>query len=135
MCIYHKNRSGLNSVARCIINVMDDREHVIWKRIGQAIRARRRSLHVSVDKLAADVGVVRQQIVRLEAGLGGTTFPRLVAIAAALGISIEDLVSVVPSGEVRNGQHILGFRGHGLTPEEADKVLDYIEFLEHQRDK
>ena len=120
---------------QCIINAMDDREQAIWKRIGQAIRARRRSLHMSVDKLAAEVGVVRQQIVKLEAGLGGTTFPRLVAIASALGMSIEDLVSVVPRDEVRDGPRIIGFRGHGLTPEEADKVLDYIEFLEHQRDK
>lgn len=113
---------------------MDDREQAIWKKIGQTIRTLRRSRHMSVDKLANDVGVVRQQIVRLEAGLGGTTLPRLVSIATALGVRIEDLVSVVPNGERSGSPTEMAFRGHGLTPEEMEKVLDYIEFLEHQRE-
>ncbi len=30
---------------------------------------------------------------------------------------------------------VIKFRGHRLTPEEADKVLDYVDFLEYQRNK
>ena len=90
---------------------------------------------MSVDKLASEVGVVRQQIVRLEAGLGGTTLPRLVAIATVLGVSIEDIVSSLSPDRTQDNPGAMAFRGHGLTPEEMKQVLDYIEFLEHRREK
>ena len=111
---------------------MDAHEQAIWKRIGQTIRAIRRSRHMSVDKLAAEVGVVRQQIVRLEAGLGGTTVPRLYAIAEALDVTIQDLLGVTASSQDQTS--LLAFRGMGLTEEELEKVLEYIEFLEHRRE-
>ncbi len=113
----------------------DERKHLIWKRIGQRVRTLRRSQKMSVDALAVAVDVARNQIVRLEAGLGGTTVPRLVAIASALGVHIEDLVGGVADEATSERQSIIGFRGHGLTPDEAEKVLDYIEFLEHKREK
>lgn len=90
---------------------------------------------MSVDKLAAHVGVVRQQIVRLEAGLGGTTVPRLVAIAEALGVSLEDLIRPIGSNPSTSERPVeMAFRGKGLSAEEMEKVFDYIAFLEHQRE-
>ncbi len=115
---------------------MEDREEYIWKHIGQTIRAIRRSRKMSVDKLANEVGVVRTQIVRLEAGLVGTTLPRLMAIADALGVSVEDLIRPIASKPAENDRSIeVAFRGKGLTAEEIEKVFEYIEFLEHQRDR
>ncbi len=112
-----------------------DEKQVIWKRVGQRVRTLRKSRGMSVDKLAADVGVVRTQLVRLEAGLGGTTFPRMVAIAAALGVTIEDLVRGVDPERASDRSMEMAFRGHGLSAEKMEKVLEYIEFLEHQREK
>jgi transcriptional regulator with XRE-family HTH domain len=113
---------------------MDDREQRIWKSIGQTIRTIRRSQNLSVDKLASQVGVVRQQIVRLEAGLGGTTVPRLLAIADALGVTLEDLIRPIASQGASSDRPVeMAFRGKGLSAEEMEKVLDYIAFLEHQR--
>jgi len=90
---------------------------------------------MSVDKLATQVGVVRQQVVRLEAGLGGTTVPRLVAIAEALGVTLEDLIRPIGShGPTGDHPVEMAFRGKGLSAEEMEKVLDYIAFLEHQRE-
>lgn len=91
---------------------------------------------MSVDKLATQVGVVRQQIVRLEAGLGGTTLPRLLAIAKTLNVALEDLIRPIDASPAASDRPIeMAFRGKGLTSEEMDKVLEYIEFLEHQRDR
>ncbi len=112
---------------------MDDREQRVWKRIGQTIRTIRRGRQMSVDKLAETVGVVRQQIVRLEAGLGGTTVPRLMAIADALDVTVEDLIRGSTTKPGSEGPMEMAFRGRGLTPEEMQKVLEYIEFLEHRR--
>ncbi len=90
---------------------------------------------MSVDKLAAQVGVVRQQIVRLEAGLVGTTLPRLMAIAEALGVTLEDLIRPVGSNSSTGERPVeMAFRGKGLSAEEMEQVLDYIAFLEHRRD-
>ena len=105
----------------------------IWKEIGGRIRSFRRSQNMSVDKLAAKVNVSRQQIVRLEAGLVGTTIERLRLLAEALGVSEADLLAprLEPDGDALQ----IAFRGRGLSPEEVQKVLEYISLLESARQR
>ena len=113
---------------------MNEEETTFWVQVGRTIRNLRRSREMSVDSLAAKVGVTRQQIIRLEAGTTGTPLARLHIIAGALGVALEDLL---PSGK-NKGQSdefdlALAFRGRGLSPEEIEKVLDYIALLENAR--
>ena len=103
----------------------------IWKEIGGRIRSFRRAQNMSVDKLAAKVDVSRQQIVRLEAGLVGTTIERLRLLAEALGVSEADLLA--PRREPDGDTLQIAFRGRGLSPEEVEKVLEYIALLESAR--
>ena len=113
---------------------MEQSETTFWVQVGRTIRNLRRSQGMSVDKLAAKVGVARQQIIRLEAGTTGTPLGRLHSISEALGVSLEDLLPSRKSGGQNSEQDLaLAFRGHGLSPEEIEKVLDYIALLESAR--
>ena len=113
---------------------MNEEETTFWVQVGRTIRNLRRSQGMSVDALAAKVGVTRQQIIRLEAGTTGTPLARLHIIAGALGATLEDLL---PPGknQGQSDEHdmALAFRGRGLSPEEIEKVLDYIALLESAR--
>ena len=113
---------------------MNDSETTFWVQVGRTIRNLRRSRDMSVDALAARVGVTRQQIIRLEAGTTGTPLARLHNIAEALGVLLEDLLpSRKNDGQAHEHDMAFSFRGRGLSPEEIEKVLDYITLLESAR--
>jgi len=112
--------------------------HPFWRVIGARIRQIRRRRGLSVDRLAERVGVVRQQIVRLEAGTGGTTLPRLKHIADVLEVSLGDLlqdVDTTASASTPTGRDhwVVALHYRGLSDAEIDKVLDYIDLLERAR--
>jgi transcriptional regulator with XRE-family HTH domain len=67
--------------------------------IGARIKARRRVLNWSQAKLGRAVGVREQQIHRYEAGENNITVTRLVRVAAALGVHVEDLIGAPPPEE------------------------------------
>lgn len=107
-----------------------------WKAIGGRIRHFRRSKGLSVDSLAQQVGVARQQIVRMEAGLTGAPLPRLKQIADALAISVGDLFDGLDTSEASGADRmVLSFRDRGLSDEEIRKIMDYIQLLEKARDR
>lgn len=114
----------------------EDPNRQFWKAIGGRLRHFRRSQRLSVDRLAQRVGVARQQIVRLEAGLTGVPLPRLKVIADALGVSLGDLFDGLDSHEASGTDRmVLSFRDRGLSDEEIQKIMDYIQLLEKARDR
>ncbi len=119
---------------------MEDTAKRFWKVIGARVRRVRRSQGLSVDRLAQQVGIVRQQIVRLEAGIGGTTLPRLKQIADVLNVSLTDLLQDLDKTAQENAEDAererlnWSFRTRGLSEEEIAKVIDYIRLLEKARD-
>ncbi|MGC8487512.1 MAG: helix-turn-helix domain-containing protein [Clostridia bacterium] len=100
---------------------------VIGAQVGHRIRHFRKRLGLTVDQLAERVGVSRQQIVRIEAGLSGVTLARLQRISEALGVILADLMP--PPGEPPEDYLQIAFRGSGLTKEETDRVLEYARML------
>ncbi|MFP5332825.1 MAG: helix-turn-helix transcriptional regulator [Acidimicrobiia bacterium] len=56
--------------------------------LGQAIRRRRKSLHLTQQDLADLVGVNRRSISELERGTGGTSLRTVIAVCQALGMAV-----------------------------------------------
>lgn len=104
------------------------REQDRWREIGLLIRHFRRSKGMSVDDLASAVGVVREQIVRLEAGASGTKVIRLEDIADVLGVAITDLLGPRKQAEADDLQ--VALRGRGVSEESIRKVIEYLNLLE-----
>lgn len=114
---------------------MNDEETTFWTQVGHTIRSLRRGQGMSVDALAARVHVTRQQIVRLEAGVSGTPLARLHDIARVLGVSLGDLLPDERRDTSRAQDLAIAFRGRGLSPEEIQKVMEYVTLLERARQK
>ena len=83
---------------------------------------------MTVDQLAAAVGVVREQIVRLEAGATGTKVIRLEDIADVLGVAITDLLG--PRKRPEEDDLQVALRGRGVSDEAIEKVVEYVRLLE-----
>jgi transcriptional regulator with XRE-family HTH domain len=64
--------------------------------VGRRVRRRRRALGLSQDELAARAGVSRQAVGALESGKHLPRVDAAVALARALGTSVEDLLAVGP---------------------------------------
>lgn len=62
--------------------------------IGEKLRARRRELRVSMTDLAHTVGCTRQNLYRIENGVGTTTLDTLGRICEAL--DLELVIDLVP---------------------------------------
>lgn len=62
--------------------------------LGRTIRARRRSLRLSQEKLAAQCGVTLQQVFKYERGDNRVSISRLFKIAKALGCRPGDLIEL-----------------------------------------
>lgn len=108
----------------------------VWLWLGMRIRNLRRSQRISVGELAREAGLSRQQVVRLESGLTGTTLPRLFRIAKALHVKLSNLLSdewledsIDPHRDM-----LRAFRTRGLTQKEIDKIVEYINLLELGRE-
>lgn len=104
------------------------REQERWREIGLRIRHFRRSKGMTVDELASAVGVVREQIVRLEAGATGTKVIRLEDIAEVLGVAITDLLG--PRKRAEEDDLQVALRGRGVSEDAIAKAVEYIKLLE-----
>ena len=100
----------------------------IWRDVGGRIRHFRRSQGMPVATLADKVGVNPPQIVRIEAGLVGTTLERLHLIASALGVSEADLLPPRTTSDADDIQ--IAFRNRGLSDEEIARVMEYVRLVE-----
>lgn len=114
---------------RCMTR--DKEPPAIWREIGSRVRHFRRSQGKSVDWLAEAVGLQRVQIVRIEAGLVGTTLERLDRIANVLGVKMSDLMP--PPDVAEKSDLEVGFRGRGLSEQEIKRILEFIELIEKAR--
>ena len=71
--------------------------------LGARIRVRRKSLGLSQDDLAVQVGLTFQQIQKYERGANRVSFSRLVEIARTLKCRVQDLIGDLDvEGEVSN---------------------------------
>ncbi|MCY0884726.1 MAG: helix-turn-helix transcriptional regulator [Firmicutes bacterium] len=118
---------------------MAGEDPAFWRAVGLRIRHFRRRQGWSVDRLAREVDVTRNQIVRLEAGVVGTPVWRLAAIARALGVTMDDLLQdVAPTGVSAaspTDQLMWSLRAKGLDEADIARVIDYIRLLEAARSR
>ncbi len=100
--------------------------------VGGKIRTYRKLRGITTGNLAEAVGFSREQLTRVEVGQLGTPFTRLAQIAGLLGVRVGDLFpdahSESPSAELE-----VAFRREGLSPEEVEKVMDYVEMVRARR--
>ncbi len=86
------------------------------QKLGAAIRARRKAMGKTMDRVASECGLTSGFLSQVERGISSPSLSSLMAIAAALGSTVEALLSVpddlrefTPAGA---GQHYaLGTRG------------------------
>lgn len=100
------------------------RERRIWEEIGYRIRRARIARGMSVDELAAKVGVTTATLYRIEVGVTGTTMSHLRDFAQALGLDLADLVEAEDSTMARLR---VAFRGRELTPEQVEELVRYAD--------
>lgn len=65
--------------------------------LGQRIRSLRTDAGISQTALAELAGLNRVSLNRIEAGLVDVSYSTLVAVAAALGVSVSDLTDLPPA--------------------------------------
>lgn len=89
--------------------------------LGMCIRLRRRQIGWSQTQLAVMIGVTFQQVQKYEHGTNRVSYSRLVAIAAALECTVQDL-----TGETATGTNPLNEYAQVLTqPGTADLIRHY----------
>lgn len=71
----------------------------LYKSIGEAVRRYRTEKDLTQEKLAADSRLTRTSIVHIEKGTQRVPIDRLYQIAAALGVSVLDLLPINKKGE------------------------------------
>ena len=64
---------------------------------GDLIRSRRKALKMRQDQLALATGVGRRFLIELEAGKSSCQLGRSLLVAQALGLSLPDLASALPT--------------------------------------
>jgi len=75
--------------------------HYVDLHVGGRIRSRRKSLSLSLEALAAGLGITHQQLQKYETGRNRVTATMLYAIAGALRVWVSDFYEGLPSpGEV-----------------------------------
>ena len=62
-------------------------------RLGERVRDLREARGMTLDALAKEAGVSRKTIVNVQSGKHSPSLEKLAQIAAALGVSVSDLVS------------------------------------------
>lgn len=78
---------------RSPVNKAACRRRARW--VGPAIQEAREAARVSAEELAGRVGVTKWTVCHWESGRGVPPLPMLVAIAAALGVTVASLVTEV----------------------------------------
>lgn len=70
--------------------------HYVDLHVGARIRSRRKSLRLSLEGLAAGLGISHQQLQKYETGGSRITVPMLYDIAGALRVRVSDLYEGLP---------------------------------------
>ena len=95
----------------------------IYKSLGRQIRARRLALDLSQEHLAARVELTRTSIANLEAGRQRIRVDTLLDLAAALGVSVVDLL---PPSVINRPDSIEPGLMDGTTPSEKDWIMKVV---------
>lgn len=103
--------------------------------IGENIRARRLHLGLTQEALAEQVGVSRQTVGKWEDGQATPDLANAGALAAALGVSLDDLVGyeaaasqgapMPPAGKHIFGTVTVSERGQVVIPKEARDLFGF----------
>jgi XRE family aerobic/anaerobic benzoate catabolism transcriptional regulator len=83
------------------------------RELGQRLRDQRESCGLSVSELAGLSGVSRRYLTEAEAGRANLSVLRLLGLASALGVGVDDLVRSAPRPRERIA--LVGLRGAGKT--------------------
>ena len=102
----------------------DHRRRKLDLALGLRVRQRRKALGLSQSALAAAIGLTFQQVQKYELGLNRVSFSRLVDIAHALVVRVEDLI-----GDLDDPANGRAFSRHDLAhlhvPGARELVLGY----------
>jgi transcriptional regulator with XRE-family HTH domain len=79
-------------------NKIDRQASSAAEAFGDLIRSRRKTLKMRQDQLALATGVGRRFLIELEAGKSSCQLGRSLLVARALGLSLPDLASALPTG-------------------------------------
>ena len=93
------------------------------RQIGQRLRQYRMERHLTQTQVALHMGLSYQSYQRYESGEAVVPADRLLAIAAILQISVQDLLPSAPGKPV--SERLLARQEHGLTEEEYDLLEAY----------
>ena len=97
-------------------------------KIGDAIAQARAEKGLTQSELAERAGTSQSAISQIEKGERTPSFATATQIAAALGVSMADLLGVVPSGLA--AEDLTHFRKRKALSDESKKALDnYLGFL------
>jgi transcriptional regulator with XRE-family HTH domain len=77
----------------------------IDQRLGERIRARRLAIGLSQELLAERLGVTFQQVQKYEKGINRIAASRLFVLAAALEMSVPELLDGIASARGKRDQH------------------------------
>lgn len=93
-------------------------------RVGERLRALRRAAGRTLVDLAADTGISKSTLSRLESGERRLTVDQLAALADVYGVSLDDLVGrpAVPDPRVRLVPRVVGGRTVVPLTRQADPV-------------
>lgn len=71
------------------------------EKFGQEVKARRRARAMTQNQLAEAAAMSEEWVRRIERGVGAPSFDAIEALAAALGVSVADLFSVMSARDGR----------------------------------
>lgn len=100
------------------------------KIVGNRIRTKRERMNMTQSELAETLGYkTRDMISRIESGAINLPMDKVVAIADALHMTVSDLLGLDEYGHDDVKIVEVNDPFEGLSPEDKDKALQYIELL------
>lgn len=94
--------------------------------IGQRIRKFRKACMLSQEELAEKVGISTTHMSHIETGNTKLSLPVIVAIASALHVNVDDLLSEKPEKGKCHVEESLSLQLEGTTANERRIVLDIL---------
>lgn len=110
--------------------------HPVDAEIGARVRTLRAAAGLSQEKLGEALGITFQQVQKYEKGVNRIAGSRLVAIAAALGTTVGELMAEDPASPVRELATLDAITGRivricqGLTETDRDQLLKIAKTFE-----
>ena len=94
-------------------SLMQDHFDSALAAVGPRLRALRRERDTTLADLSAETGISVSTLSRLESGERRPTLERLLPLARAYGVTLDELVGAPPTGDPRI--HLRPVRRHGMT--------------------